>query len=99
MKKFLAVCLFLISVSSFGQSNTVDKIIEEATENSQLEQLAHELFDLIGPRLVGTPQMKHAHDWAVKKYETWGMPARLHQWGVWRGWERGITHKIGRAHV
>ena len=92
MKKFLAIFLFFISVSSYGQSNTVDKIIEEATENSQLEQLAHELFDLIGPRLVGTPQMKHAHDWAVKKYETWGMPARLHQWGVWRGWERGITH-------
>ena len=88
MKKFLAIFLFFISISSYGQSNTVDKIIEEATENSQLEQLAHELFDLIGPRLVGTPQMKHAHDWAVKKYETWGMPARLHQLGVWRGWER-----------
>ena len=58
MKNFLAIFLFLISVSSSGQSNTVDKIIEEAIENSQLENLAHELFDLIGPRLVGTPQMK-----------------------------------------
>ena len=46
MKNFLAIFLFFISVSSYGQSNTVDKIIEEATENSQLEQLAHELFDL-----------------------------------------------------
>ena len=92
MKNFLAIFLFLISVSSSGQSNTLDKIIEEAIENSQLENLAHELFDLIGPRLVGTPQMKNAHDWAIKKYESWGIPSRLHQWGVWRGWERGITH-------
>ena len=80
MKNFLAIFLFLISVSSSGQSNTVDKIIEEAIENSQLENLAHELFDLIGPRLVGTPKMKNAHDWAIKKYESWGIPSRLHQW-------------------
>ena len=94
MKNFLILFLCLISINSYSyyQSETVDKIIEEATDNSQLELLAHELFDLIGPRLVGTPQMKNAHDWAKAKYETWGMTARLHQWGVWRGWERGITH-------
>ncbi|MBT3524125.1 MAG: M20/M25/M40 family metallo-hydrolase [Flavobacteriaceae bacterium] len=94
MKNFLTLLLCLISINSYSffQSETVDKIVEEATENSQLEVLAHELFDLIGPRLVGTPQMKNAHDWAKAKYETWGMTARLHQWGVWRGWERGITH-------
>ena len=88
MKKLLILFLFSISISSFSQSSTIDQIIEEATDNSQLEVLAHELFDLIGPRLVGTPQMKNAHDWAKAKYEEWGMTARLHQWGVWRGWER-----------
>ena len=94
MKNFLILFSCLISINSYSyyQSETVDKIIEEATDNSQLELLAHELFDLIGPRLVGTPQMKNAHDWAKEKYETWGMTARLHKWGVWRGWERGITH-------
>lgn len=72
MKNFLILFLCLISINSYSyfQSETVDKIIEEATENSQLELLAHELFDLIGPRLVGTPQMKNAHDWAKAKYET-----------------------------
>jgi len=93
MKNFLSLLLIVFSINSYGyQNETIDKIIEEATENSQLENLAHELFDLIGPRLVGTPQMKNAHDWAMKKYESWGIPSRLHQWGVWRGWERGITH-------
>ena len=70
----------------------LENIIDEVNNRSQLENLAHELFDVIGPRLVGTPQMKNAHDWAVKKYESWGIKSYLHQWGIWRGWERGITH-------
>ena len=90
-KKFLLIFL-LISFNLTSQNEILNQIVDEVTNNSQLETLAHELFDVIGPRLVGTPQMKNAHDWAVKKYEKWGMTARLHQWGIWRGWERGITH-------
>lgn len=70
----------------------VERIIKEATENSQLEILAHELMDGIGPRLVGTPQMKKANDWAVARYKGWGIEARNEKWGEWRGWERGISH-------
>ena len=92
MKKRIIFIFLFISFSSFSQDKIIDNIVDEVTNNSQVETLAHELFDLIGPRLVGTPQMKNAHDWAVKKYEKWGVSARLHQWGVWRGWERGITH-------
>ena len=92
MKKHILIIFLLSSLNIFSQNKTIDNIVEEITNNSQLEILAHELFDLVGPRLVGTPQMKNAHDWAVKKYAKWGIPARLHQWGVWRGWERGITH-------
>ncbi|CAM4073430.1 M20/M25/M40 family metallo-hydrolase [Gillisia limnaea] len=70
----------------------IENIIKEANENSQLENLGHQLMDVIGPRLVGTPEMKQAHDWAVKTYEGWGISAENEQWGEWRGWERGITH-------
>ncbi|MDQ4141276.1 MAG: M20/M25/M40 family metallo-hydrolase [Bacteroidota bacterium] len=70
----------------------VDAIVKEANENSQLEKLAHELMDVIGPRLVGTPQMKQAGDWAVAKYKDWNISARTENWGEWRGWERGISH-------
>lgn len=70
----------------------VDAIIKEATENSQLEKLGHELMDGIGPRLVGSPKMQKAHDWAVEKYTSWGIQARNEKWGEWRGWERGISH-------
>jgi carboxypeptidase Q len=90
----LAVLLFLF-VPAFlrAQSEAViTNMVKEATEHSQLEGLAYELFDVIGPRLVGTPQMKAANDWAVAKYKGWGIAARNEQWGQWRGWQRGISH-------
>ena len=94
MKKILYIC-FLSIFTFLNAQNTdevVEKMIDEVYNNSQVEKLSHELFDVIGPRLVGTPQMKNAHDWAVNKYESWGIKSYLHEWGVWRGWERGITH-------
>jgi carboxypeptidase Q len=92
--KPLAVALLLCSSITFAQNNkpVVDAILKEGTDNSQLEKLAHELFDGIGPRLVGTPQMKMANDWAVAKYKSWGIDAKNEKWGDWRGWERGISH-------
>ncbi|UCD61892.1 MAG: M20/M25/M40 family metallo-hydrolase [Flavobacteriaceae bacterium] len=91
----LFFCFLLLNVSLLvGQSTEeiVDQITKEAIENSQLEQLAHELMDVIGPRLVGTPQMAIAHDWAVTTFNEWGIDARNEEWGTWRGWERGSTH-------
>ena len=85
----LANSVFLLAQE---QDPVVQAIIKEANENSQLEALGHELMDGIGPRLVGTPQMKKAHDWAVAKYAGWGITARNEQWGEWKGWERGISH-------
>ncbi len=95
LKLFLFL-LFVLS-SSLGMAQAKDnaiisRIVEEATGNSQLEKLGHELMDGIGPRLVGTPLMQKAHDWAVAKYKTWGIEARNEKWGEWRSWERGITH-------
>ena len=88
----LALLLFVLNGFSQTAEETVAAIQKEATENSQLENLAHELMDVIGPRLVGTPQMKKANDWAVSKYAKWGISAENQEWGKWRGWERGITH-------
>ncbi|HIC8642977.1 M20/M25/M40 family metallo-hydrolase [Elizabethkingia meningoseptica] len=70
---------------------TVQNIVNEATKNSQLENLAFELLDVIGPRLVGSPAMKQANDWAVEKYKGWGIDAKNQQYGEWASWQRGIT--------
>lgn len=97
MKKITSILAFSLILSCFilnGQTKNeiVDQIIKEANDNSQLEALAHQLMDVIGPRLVGTPQMKQANDWAVATYKKWGIEARNEEWGKWRGWQRGITH-------
>ncbi|WP_234567937.1 M20/M25/M40 family metallo-hydrolase [Rhodohalobacter sp. 614A] len=97
MKRILQISLVIILVFSANLSaqtteDVVDAIVREATENSQLEYLAHQLTDVIGPRLVGTPQMQHAHDWAVQQFGEWGIEAENQQFGEWQGWERGITH-------
>jgi len=92
IKPFLFLMLLSASLYGQDQKEVIDKIVKEGTENSQLEKLAYEVTDLIGPRLVGTPQMQQAHDWAVETYKGWGISARNEKWGEWRGWERGITH-------
>ena len=87
--------LLIIAQISYSQNNDsiiISSIVKEATDNSQLQILGHELLDGIGPRLVGTPQMQKAADWAIAKYKSWDIPAHTEKWGEWRGWERGITH-------
>jgi carboxypeptidase Q len=85
--------LLCSGIASAQSTNPViNSIMTEETSNSQLEKLAHELFDGVGPRLVGTPQMKQANDWAVAKYKSWDIQAKNEKWGEWRGWERGISH-------
>lgn len=103
-KTILALSLiFIFSELSMAQSfmmqrpqkkldPVVQKIVDEESNNSQLKQIGHELMDKIGPRLVGSPKMQQANDWAVAKYKSWGIDARNEKWGEWRGWERGITH-------
>ncbi len=92
--KLLLALLLLVSNPVFAQDKDqiIENIIKEANDNSQLERLAHELLDVIGPRLVGTPQMKQANDWAVAQYAKWDISAKNEVWGEWRGWERGVTH-------
>lgn len=96
MKTFslLLVGLLLATTTIMAQTDNpvVQAIVTEANDNSQLKTLGHELMDVIGPRLVGTPQMKNAHDWAVDQFKDWGVDSRNEAWGQWRGWERGITH-------
>ncbi|MFD2566599.1 M20/M25/M40 family metallo-hydrolase [Pseudotenacibaculum haliotis] len=95
MKKIYILFLFVLSgltLTAQTKNQVIENMIKEANDNSQLERLGHEMLDVIGPRLVGTPQMKNAHDWAVKKFKSWGISAKNEKWGEWRGWERGITH-------
>lgn len=98
MKRLAYLFLFLLiagipaTVAQEPDEEILEAIEEQAYEHSELKSLAHYMMDVIGPRLVGTPQMQHAHDWAVETFKDWGISAEKQQFGTWRGWERGITH-------
>ena len=97
MLRGLHFFLYLSGALNPGFAQTPDsviikKIITEATGNSHLRKYAHELLDDIGPRLVGSPQMLQANNWAIEQYKAMGITARNEQWGEWRGWQRGVSH-------
>ena len=90
MKNYITLLSFLMVMNlaySQNKLQTINQIVSEAENNSQLESLAHELIDQIGPRLTGTPQMQVAHDWLVNKYSNWGIESENEQFGQWRACE------------
>ena len=81
------------AAQSFPADDPVIRAIwEEGVERSQVLDLAQVMMDVIGPRLTGSPAMAAANDWAVERFEEWGIEAWKEQYGTWRGWKRGISH-------
>ncbi|OWK73075.1 peptidase M28 [Flavobacteriaceae bacterium JJC] len=90
-KVLMVSTVFAVGLNAQTKDQMVKSIMEETYQNSQLEQLAYELTDEIGPRLVGSPKMQQAHDWAVNRFQNWGIDAKNEQWGEWKSWERGTS--------
>ena len=57
------------------------QIRAEETNHSKIMWIIHEVADVYGPRLTGTPNLKAADDWAVKTMTSWGLAnAHLEPW-------------------
>ncbi|MEG2336014.1 MAG: peptidase M28, partial [Chryseobacterium sp.] len=95
---FAVPAVVLASQFANAQSTTqklnpiVESFVNETNNHSQLEDMAFELLDGIGPRLVGTPEMQKSNEWTANKLRSWGIEANLQQFGTWKGWQRGTTH-------
>jgi carboxypeptidase Q len=81
-----------------GTSEKIDhemyaRIRAEALERSQIMQTLHMLTDVYGPRLTGSPNLKAASDWVVKRTTEWGLKnAHLEPWDFGRpGWANERT--------
>jgi hypothetical protein len=74
------------------------KIRQEAIERSEILQTLHFLTDVYGPRLTGSPNLKAASDWSVKRMQAWGLEnVHLEPWTFGHpGWtnERFAGHII-----
>lgn len=87
----LIFCLTV--VAQVAQVEKVDldmmkKIREEGMERSKVMDTLSWMTDVIGPRLTGSPQLKHANEWTKQRLTEWGMEnAHLEAWGPFgRGW-------------
>src|SRR6266571_3289641 len=66
------------------------RIKTEAFQHSKVMDHAFYLTDVYGPRLTGSPGLKAAADWTVKRFNEWGLAnANLEAWGPFgRGWSQ-----------
>ncbi|MFI5228360.1 MAG: M28 family peptidase [Gemmatimonadales bacterium] len=70
----------------------IQRIWAMGMDSSHTYSLSQTLFDSLGPRLMGAPNLKAAQDWLVKMYQSWGIEAKNERYGTWRGWRRGYSH-------
>jgi carboxypeptidase Q len=71
-------------------TDAVERIRVEGLDNSQIEELAGYLTDVIGPRLTNSPGMTRANEWTAEMLTEWGLSnVQIEPWGEFgRGWER-----------
>lgn len=77
---FFAAQITLVNAQNKSEEKLnpiVQSFVNEANDNSQLENMAFELLDGIGPRLVGTPEMLAANNYTADKLKSWGIDANL----------------------
>src|SRR5262249_58904654 len=91
------VCLVLILAATVAplvvaQAEKLDyamlgKIRDEGLSHSQVMDHVSWLSDVYGPRLTGSPAIQQASEWAMKKFNEWGL-ANVHQerWPFGKGW-------------
>ena len=101
----VALACVIASTASLAQDQqeTIDrdvywKIRAEAVERSQILNTLHMLTDVYGPRLTGSPNLKGASDWVIKRTTEWGLKnAHLEPWDFKHpGWlnERLSAHIV-----
>ena len=81
-----------------ADKDLLERIRKEEKDNSQIMRTMHMLADVYGPRLTGSPNHKHAAEWAIKQMTEWGLKnAHLEPWAFGHpGWlnERLTAHLI-----
>ncbi|MCP3920855.1 MAG: M20/M25/M40 family metallo-hydrolase [bacterium] len=78
---------------SADHERTVDRIVEIATEDSQVATWLLTLTKAIGPRLTGSPGLDRAYDWSLSTFKNFGLDAQLETYDEWElGFERGPSY-------
>ena len=74
---FVLGCLMLAAMPMAAPGPELPEVYAqiraEETNNSKIMWSIHEVADVYGPRVTGTPNLKAADDWAVKTMASWGL--------------------------
>jgi len=66
---------------------TIAQIRDEGLNRSQVMDHISWLSDVYGPRLTGSPAILQASDWAIRKFNEWGLVnAHRETWPFGKGW-------------
>src|SRR5919112_4427758 len=66
---------------------TIARIRDEGLNRSQVMDHIGWLSDVYGPRLTGSPAILQASDWAIRKFNEWGLTnAHRETWPFGKGW-------------
>src|SRR5689334_18959138 len=83
----------LMALVAFAQTPSVAdmnaRLRVEETNNSKIMWILHEITDVHGPRLTGSPGLRDAQDWAVATMKSWGLVnVKLEPWNFnHQGWQ------------
>ena len=81
-----ALSLFLLAALPLpaqapNLADVYTQIRMEETNSSKIMWIIHEIADVYGPRLTGTPNLRAADNWAVQTMSSWGLAnAHLEPW-------------------
>ena len=71
-------------------SATIRAIVTEGMQRSHVGADLEYLTDVIGPRLTGSPDQRHATEWTLQKFRDYGADSSWSEsWPFGRAWERG----------
>ena len=72
---FVLGCLMLAAMPMSAPAPEIPEVYAqiraEETNNSRIMWIIHEVADVYGPRVTGTPNLKAADDWAVRTMASW----------------------------
>lgn len=93
MKKTLVAMMMagaaLVAAPAGAQkADDANGIIDQGMNHSQVMVIAQEMTDGLGPRLTNSPGMRRAEQWALDKFNGWGLSnVRRDGFEFGRGWE------------
>lgn len=94
----LSAAILIATALPFTAEERIDpdinaRIRQEGQQQSQIMPTLHMLSDVYGPRLTGSPNLKAAGEWAIRRMTSWGLTnGQMEAWDFGRdGWANELA--------